>query len=44
MAEKEAKNPHHQGWYKYGVMVLYLEMFIAIGVSIFSIYSTLTGP
>ena len=33
----------HDGWYKYGVMFLYLEMAIAIGVNIFALVSTLTG-
>jgi len=27
-------------WYKYGVVVLYIEMVIAIGVSIFAMVST----
>lgn len=30
-------------WYKWGVLVLYLEMSIAIGVSIYSIYMAFTG-
>ncbi|MFB6307057.1 MAG: hypothetical protein ABEH43_08755 [Flavobacteriales bacterium] len=30
-------------WYKYGVFVLYLEMAIAIGISIYSIYMAFTG-
>ncbi len=30
-------------WYKYGVFILYLEMFIAIAVTIFSLYMAFTG-
>ena len=33
----------YEPWYRYGVMVLYLEMFIAIVVSIFALILTLTG-
>lgn len=31
------------GWYRYGVMFLYLEMFIAIAVSAYSLYMAFTG-
>lgn len=30
-------------WYKWGVRVLYLEMLIAIAVTLFSLYMALTG-
>jgi len=33
----------YEPWYKWGVAFLYLEMFIAIGVSIFSLYMAFTG-
>ena len=33
----------YEPWYKWGVLVLYIEMFIAIGVSVFSLYFALTG-
>lgn len=36
-AEKSA------GWYRYGVIFLYLEMFIAIAVSVYSLYMAFTG-
>ena len=40
---KNSEEVKHDGWYKYGVMFLYLEMAIAIGVNIFALVSTLTG-
>ena len=30
-------------WYKYGVIALYVEMFLAIAFSIFALYMTLSG-
>jgi hypothetical protein len=33
----------HEPWYKYGVAVLFLEMAIAIGVSVYSLYMTFHG-
>lgn len=32
-----------EGWYRYGVLFLYLEMFIAIAVSAYSLYMAFTG-
>ena len=31
------------GWYKYGVAILYLEMAIALAVSAYSLYMAFTG-
>ena len=31
------------GWYRYGVLFLYGEMFIAIAVSAYSLYMAFTG-
>ncbi|MEE9583849.1 MAG: hypothetical protein V3W51_00055 [Candidatus Brocadiales bacterium] len=42
-ATKRDKNYEYEPWYKYGVMFLYLEMFIAIVVSIYSLYMAFTG-
>lgn len=33
----------YEPWYKWGVRVLYLEMLIAIAVTLFSLYMALTG-
>lgn len=33
----------YNGWYRYGVVVLYLEMFISIAVSAYSLYMAFTG-
>lgn len=33
----------YEPWYKWGVRVLYLEMLIAIGVTLFSLYTALSG-
>lgn len=33
----------YEPWYKWGVLFLYLEMAIAVGVSIYSLYMAFTG-
>ena len=33
----------HEPWYKYGIMVLFIEMAIAIAVSGYSLYMTFHG-
>ncbi len=33
----------YEPWYKWGVFFLYVEMFIAIAVSIYSLYMAFTG-
>lgn len=33
----------HDGWYKYGVVILYLEMALALAVSAYSLYMAFTG-
>lgn len=33
----------YEPWYKYGLMFLYLEMFIAVAVTIYSLYMAFTG-
>ncbi len=33
----------YEPWYKWGVLFLYIEMLIAIGVSIYSLYMAFTG-
>lgn len=33
----------HDSWYKYGVAVLFLEMAIAVAVSVYSLYMTFHG-
>ena len=38
---KDAVKPG--GWYRYGVLFLYLEMVIAIAVSVYSLYMAFTG-
>ncbi|MCE7733835.1 MAG: hypothetical protein GPJ54_03085 [Candidatus Heimdallarchaeota archaeon] len=30
-------------WYKYGVAILYFEMFLAIALTIFALYLTFSG-
>ena len=35
--------PAHDPWYKYGVVVLVLEMVIAVAVSAYSLYMTFHG-
>lgn len=30
-------------WYKYGVAILYIEMFLAIALTIFALYLTFSG-
>lgn len=32
-----------EGWYKYGIAFLYIEMAIAIQVTLIALYMTLTG-
>ena len=36
-------NVEFEPWYKWGVAFLYLEMAIAVGVSIYSLYMAFTG-
>jgi hypothetical protein len=38
-------NPEYvyEPWYKFGVAFLYLEMAIAIGVTVYSLYMAFTG-
>jgi hypothetical protein len=33
----------HEPWYKYGVLVLFLEMATAVAVSAYSLYMTFHG-
>lgn len=33
----------HESWYRYGVVLLILEMLIAIAVSAYSLYMTFRG-
>ncbi len=39
--EKEEREEDR--WYKYGVAILYLEMAIAVGVSLYAMYMAFTG-
>ncbi len=34
MAPEKEEEPEMENWYKWGVLVLYLEMAIAIGISL----------
>ncbi len=44
MMTSESSEPvHHEPWYKYGVLVLFTEMVIAIAVSGYSLYMTFHG-
>jgi hypothetical protein len=45
MASREEHNeePPVENWYKWGVFVLYLEMVIAILVSLYSLYMAFSG-
>lgn len=33
----------YEPWYKWGVLFLYIEMLIAVGVSVYSLYMALSG-
>ncbi len=33
----------YEPWYKWGVVVLYLEMILAAGVTLFAMYMAFTG-
>ncbi len=37
------ENVTYEPWYKWGVLVLYLEMLAAVGVSIYSLYMAFSG-
>jgi hypothetical protein len=43
MAEANAQDVEHGEWFKYGRAVLYLEMVIAILVTIFSLWMAFNG-
>lgn len=43
MTENDEDTIEYESWYKYGVMFLYFEMFIAIAVSIFALILTFSG-
>jgi hypothetical protein len=43
MAEANAQDVDHGEWYKYGRAVLYLEMLIAILVTVYSIWLAFNG-
>jgi len=40
---RRGENIEYEPWYKWGVMFLYLEMLIAIAVSIYSLYMAFSG-
>ncbi len=42
-SRKHDGDKEYEPWYKYGVMFIYLEMFIAVAVSIYSLYMAFTG-
>lgn len=41
--EVHNEEPQEENWYKWGVLVLYLEMIIAILVSLYSLYMAFSG-
>lgn len=41
--QSSAEATAHDSWYKYGVAVLFLEMAIAVAVSLYSLYMTFHG-
>jgi|APHM01.1.fsa_nt_gi hypothetical protein len=43
MAQATSDDVEHENWYKYGKLVLYTEMLIAIGVTVFSLYLAFNG-
>lgn len=40
---EEVTEYEYEPWYRYGVAILYLEMFMAIALTIFALYLTFTG-
>jgi len=43
-SKETKKDTHeHESWYKWGVLVLYLEMATAILVTLYSFYMAFTG-
>jgi len=43
MAEANADDVEREPWFKYGKAVLYIEMIIAIMVTVFSLYLAFQG-
>lgn len=39
----EADDVEFDPWYRWGVRVLYLEMLIAIGITVFALYMAFSG-
>lgn len=35
--------PEHEPWYRFGVAFQYMELLIAVGVTLFSLYMALSG-
>jgi hypothetical protein len=42
-SRKSSDPIEYEPWYKWGVLFLYVEMFIAIAVSVYSLYMAFTG-
>ncbi|MFQ5442725.1 MAG: hypothetical protein ACE5EB_08395 [Thermodesulfobacteriota bacterium] len=40
---RHGEEAEYEPWYKWGVIFLYIEMIIAVGVSIYSLYMAFTG-
>ena len=43
MAAETEDTTEFEPWYRYGVAILYLEMFMAIALTIYALYLTFSG-
>ncbi len=39
----QVEQEKQEGWYKYGMMFIFLEAFIALAQTVFALFSTLSG-